>query len=237
MRVSATRNMLRCAAIETPMSRTRAARASYCADSSSGRPKSLTSSAPATLNRSVIRAPSSAFNVICSRVRPARRRPRKRVGSRNNGTRTRAASVSCHDKDVIATSSTTRLTALLTTVDNVVVNACCAPTTSELMRVTRAPVCARVKNAMGWASTWRNTSARRSKMRPSPRRADSQRCVIVTPALSTATSATASESHTTTSRCRGTTPSSMMCLSSSGDATTMTASSTTRTRNAAIVRR
>ena len=40
----------------TPMSRTRAARPRKPSASASGRPNSLTSSAPATLNRSVIEA-------------------------------------------------------------------------------------------------------------------------------------------------------------------------------------
>ena len=52
--VSATKNVRPYMACGTPMSRTRAARpANHCA-SSSGRPNSLTSSAPETLNRSVM---------------------------------------------------------------------------------------------------------------------------------------------------------------------------------------
>ena len=51
---------------------------------------------------------------------------------------------------------------LQTTPDSVDVNACWAPMTSLLSRVTSAPVCARVKKAIGWRSTWANTWVRRS---------------------------------------------------------------------------
>ena len=56
----------------------------------------------------------------------------------------------------------TSVMALLTTLDSTDVKACCAPMTSLPSRVTRAPVCARVKNATGWRSTWENTWVRRS---------------------------------------------------------------------------
>ena len=52
-------------AIETPASRTAAARTAYSSSSRRGSPNSLTSSAPATLKRSVIRVPMSALSVIC----------------------------------------------------------------------------------------------------------------------------------------------------------------------------
>ena len=51
----------------TPMSRTAWARSANSACSLSGAPNSFTSMAPATLNRSVIRLPSSAFRAIAWR--------------------------------------------------------------------------------------------------------------------------------------------------------------------------
>ena len=41
------------------------------------------------------------------------------------------------------------LMTLLTTLDSVPVNACCAPSTSLLIRLISAPVWVRVKNAIG----------------------------------------------------------------------------------------
>ena len=77
---------------------------------------------------------------------------------------------------------------MLTTLESTEVNACWAPMTSLLSRETRAPVWARVKNAIGWRMTWAKTWVRRSTMRPSPIRDDSQRDTRVTPALTTAMS-------------------------------------------------
>ena len=53
--------MVRFMAICTPVSRTLAARSAYSASSRAGEPNSLTSKAPATLKRSVIRLPRSAL--------------------------------------------------------------------------------------------------------------------------------------------------------------------------------
>jgi hypothetical protein len=86
----------------------------------------------------------------------------KRAGSRKNGTRTRAARVSCQDNVAIAARMSTRVMALLTTLDSTDVKACWAPMTSLPRRVTRAPVWARVKKATGWRSTCENTWVRRS---------------------------------------------------------------------------
>ena len=55
-------------AVTTPMSRTRAARSRNASLSSARVPNSLTSIAPATLNRSVMVEPSSALSCIDSRV-------------------------------------------------------------------------------------------------------------------------------------------------------------------------
>ena len=49
-----------------------------------------------------------------------------------------------------------------TTTDSVEVNACWAPMTSVLSRLTSAPVWVRVKNAIGIRCTWANTLVRRS---------------------------------------------------------------------------
>ncbi len=63
-------------------------------------------------------------------------------------------------------------TALDTTLESVDVNARCAPSTSLLSRETSAPVCVRVKNAIGIRCTCANTLVRSSAIRPSPIRAD-----------------------------------------------------------------
>jgi hypothetical protein len=55
--------------------------------------------------------------------------------------------VSCHDREIIATSVTARPTMFETTVDRVEVNACCAPSTSDWSREVSLPVCVREKNA------------------------------------------------------------------------------------------
>ncbi len=149
-------------AILTPMSRTRPDLPEKSADSSSGRPNSLTSRAPATLKRSVICVDMSAFSCICSRVICCSVRPIQRAGTRKIGSRISEATVICHDRNSIATTTATRLIMLPTTPESVEVNACCAPITSLLRRETSAPVWARVKKATGMRCTWSNTWVRRS---------------------------------------------------------------------------
>ena len=136
-------------AIRMPLSRTLAARSAYSASSMPGLPKSLTSSAPATLKRSVIRLPMSALRFICRADSPASRRPMSLAGMRKNGTSASAARVSCQDSVAMAPTIRTSETALLTTLDRTEVKACWAPMTSELSRLTSDPVCARVKKAIG----------------------------------------------------------------------------------------
>ena len=63
---------------------------------------------------------------------------------------------------------------MVTTPDRAEVNARCAPMTSLFSRLTSAPVWVRVKKATGIAWTCSNTRRRRSRIRPSPRRDDSQ---------------------------------------------------------------
>ncbi len=82
----------------TPMSRTRAARLENSVVSWAGRPNSLTSSAPATLKRSVMVEPISALSIIDSRVRRCSLRPTSRAGIRNSGMRTRAMTLTSQDR-------------------------------------------------------------------------------------------------------------------------------------------
>ena len=58
--------------------------------------------------------------------------------------------------------TSTSCSTLDTTDDSVDVSACCAPMTSLLSRLTREPVCALVKNAIGCRWTCSNTCVRRS---------------------------------------------------------------------------
>ena len=80
----------------------------------------------------------------------------------NSGTMHNASSVICHDSSSIAMSTSVTLMTLLTTLDNVPVNACCAPSTSLLSRLISAPVCVRVKNAIGIRWIWVKTAERMS---------------------------------------------------------------------------
>ncbi len=122
----------------------------------------MTSIAPATLNRSVIVDPIWASSCIDSRVSRCRRRPTSRAGMMNTGTSSSEITVTGQDRTSIVTRTRISETALDTTEASVEVSACCAPITSLFSRLTSEPVCARVKKAMGWACTCRNTCARRS---------------------------------------------------------------------------
>ena len=77
---------------------------------------------------------------------------------------------------------------LPTTDEKVSVKARCASITSLLRRVTSAPVWVRVKNAMGMRWMCAKTCVRRSKMRPSPIRAEIQRCHRLRPDVPTTAS-------------------------------------------------
>jgi hypothetical protein len=85
-------------AVVMPMSRTRAARAENTASSSRGRPNSLTSMAPATLNRSVMVEPISASSCIDSRVSRCIRRPTRRAGRMNSGIRASVMTLTSQDR-------------------------------------------------------------------------------------------------------------------------------------------
>ena len=149
-------------AMRTPMSRTWPARSANSTSSVLGRPKSLTSSAPATLNRSVMRPPSSALSCIDCRVMSAMRAPIRRAGIRKRGSSSKEMTVIGQDSTSMAPATRASDTTFDTTPDRVEVNACCAPITSLLSRDTSAPVWARVKNATGWRSTCPKTWVRRS---------------------------------------------------------------------------
>ena len=75
----------------------------------------------------------------------------------------------------ITTAVSTSPMTLLTTPDSVEVNACCAPITSLLSRLTSAPVWVRVKNASDIRCTCSKTWVRMVKIRPSPIREENQR--------------------------------------------------------------
>ena len=62
----------------------------------------------------------------------------------------------------MAAITMTTVTRLPTTLESRSVKACWAPMTSLLSRLTRAPVCVRVKNARGMRWMWRNTLERMS---------------------------------------------------------------------------
>ena len=179
------------------MSRTRPARSPNERDSSAGRPNSLTSSAPDTLNRSVIVAFIEAFSPYDSRVIACSRCPIRRAGSTKTGSRTSESTVICQDSENITPAVRTSAITLETTPDSVEVNACWAPITSLLSRLISAPVWVRVKNASGIRCTWSNTRVRRSKISPSPMRAEYHRWAREKPASKTARIATRTAIFTT----------------------------------------
>ena len=130
--------------------------------SSLRRPKSLSSIAPPTLNRSVIALPRSALPSIWSRLIPASRPLTQREVSSSTGNSARQSRVTCQLSASIVTPTTTTETALETVPDSVEVKARWAPMTSLLSRLTRAPVWVRVKNASDWRCTWAKTRVLRS---------------------------------------------------------------------------
>ena len=135
---------------------------SNVASSRSRSPNSLTSIAPETLKRSVICVFIAALCSICSREMSCRRRPTRRAGMMNSGSTTSASSVSRHSRASIAMSVVISTMTLLTTLPSVLVTAVWAPITSLLSRLMIAPVCVRVKNAIGMRCTLANSARRRS---------------------------------------------------------------------------
>lgn len=178
------------------MSRTRAARTRNSSASSSGRPNSLTRVAPGAENRSVIWVLIAELWSAASRRRAARRLPIRRAGTRKTGSMTTARTVTSHE--VLSMTIRVRISAtrFVTTPDSVPLKACWAPITSLLRRLTSAPVRVRVKNAMGIFCTWSKTAVRRSRITPSPIRAEYHRVVSDTAASATATRAMTTASRT-----------------------------------------
>jgi len=224
-------------AVRTPMSRTRAARVTNSAVSSAGRPNSLTSVAPGAENRSVIWLPMAALWSALSRCSAASRRPTRRAGSTKIGSRISASTVTCHDSVSITASVSTSVTTLPTTPESVSLNARCAPMTSLLSRLTSAPVRVRVKNATGWRCTWSKTAARRSRISPSPRLDESQRCTMPARLSAIAMTAMSTARPTTVPTGPPATIASTTRPASTGVATASTAPTTLSSRNAASRRR
>ena len=160
------------------MSRTRDARPLKASTSSRCRPNSLTSIAPETLNRSVICVFNAALSPICSREMSCSRTPTRRAGIMNTGNTTSDSTVSRHSSASIAPSVVTNTTTFDTTLPSVPVTAVCAPTTSLFSRLISAPVCVRVKKAIGMFCTLSNNATRKSYIRPSPIRDEYHRCTI-----------------------------------------------------------
>ena len=177
-----------------PRSRTTAAFSANWSSSSPRRPKSLSSIAPPTLNRSVIRLPRSALPSICCRVSPASLPPTNREARNRSGNSARHSRVTCQLSASMVMPTTTTAIELATVLDSVLVNARWAPMTSLLSRDTSAPVWVRVKNASDWRCTCPKTRLRRSKISPSPMREDSQPPRTVSTALNRAKAAIASAS-------------------------------------------
>ena len=96
--VIATKNTCPYMAVTTPMSRTLAALLENSSDSSRGRPNSLTSIAPATLNRSFIIEPISASSCMDSLESRCMRRPSRRAGKMNSGISASAMTLTSHDR-------------------------------------------------------------------------------------------------------------------------------------------
>ena len=146
----------------TPMSRTRAALASKPPLSSAGRPNSLTSRAPDTLNRSFMVLFIWALRPYDSRVMTDSFRPTRLAGTTKMGRMMRLTRVICHDRMNMVISTSTTVTRLETMEERMSVKACWAPSTSLFSRLIRAPVWVRVKKAIGilWmcSNTWERMS-------------------------------------------------------------------------------
>ena len=85
---------------------------------------------------------------ICCRVSPASLVLTHFEATMSRGNSARHSSVTRQLSASIVIPTTTTATALDTVVDRVLVKARWAPMTSLLRRLTRAPVCVRVKNAI-----------------------------------------------------------------------------------------
>ena len=104
----------------------------------------------------------------------------------------------CQLMPAITARVRTSCTRLDTTPERVSEKARWAPMTSLLRRLTRAPVRVRMKNATGIVCTWSNTARRRSRIKPSPMRADHNRVNTAATASTTPIAAISTASPTTT---------------------------------------
>jgi hypothetical protein len=224
-------------AVRTPMSRTRAARETNSRDSSAGRPNSLTSVAPGAEKRSVIWLPMAALWSAASRSSRASRRPIRRAGTTNTGSSTRASTVTCQDRVSMTPSASASVTTFPATPDSVSLNARCAPMTSLFSLLTSAPVRVRVKKATGMRWTCEKTVARRSRINPSPIRAENHRVTTPSPASATAMTAISTARPTTVPGGPWVSIVSITRPASTGVATASTAPTTLSTRNTASRRR
>ena len=104
----------------------------------------------------------SALPFIRVRVSTAIRPLTHRDVRRSRGNSARHSTVTCQLSASMVIPTTTTETMLDTVPDRVDVKALWAPMTSELSRLTSAPVWVRVKNASDCRCTWANTLVRRS---------------------------------------------------------------------------
>jgi hypothetical protein len=151
----------------------------------------------------------------------------------NSGSMTSESAVICHESVNMTAAVSTSWITLLTTPESVDVNARCAPSTSLLRRLTRAPVCVRVKNCSGIRWTWSYTFVRRSRMMPSPMRAEYHRWASESIASATARPAM-KRARRTTVRSASDPPRVIALITSparTGVATPITAAITTVIRN------
>ena len=115
----------------------------------SGSGSSATPKLSGAEKRSVICVLIAELWSAASRRRAARRLPIRRAGTRNTGSMTTASTVTSHEVLSMTIRVRTSATTFVTTPESVPLKACCAPMTSLLSRLTRAPVRVRVKNAIG----------------------------------------------------------------------------------------
>jgi hypothetical protein len=99
---------------------------------------------------------------ICSRAMSASFRPTRRAGAMNSGSTMSVRIVSFHSRKSISGSVVASTITFDTTDPNVDVTAVCAPMTSLLRRLIRAPVCVLVKKATGICWTLSNRATRSS---------------------------------------------------------------------------
>ena len=138
--ISAMKKNVLSIAIEIPRSATLRAFFLKTFDSSFKSPYNLTRRAPETLKRSVIVEDISPLISKESRVYPCKRAPIHLVGAKKTGSSRSEATVICQLSANIVPTTRIRVSTLLISPEKVEVKARCAPITSELIRVIKAPV-------------------------------------------------------------------------------------------------